>query len=460
MSTAASALQPPILVDQRTPLSILTIVLCAQFTLTFFVDFGFIYIDGFPRILTWLPEGVAAIVLVFAILSASSNSFIQIPGRYAVWLLLVALVFLIGIIVNDVESGAMFYGARIYLRYLPFLLLPILIPFSQRESFLQLKFVLFFAFIQLPFSLYQFVYVFGTTNNMTGDVVRGTMSTSGHLTMFVVASFAVWTTLFLKKRIRLVTYLVGAPIIVIPSWLNESTGTLFLLPLAILLPLFLDTTKGGRFLRLMASSVVLVALMGGFIWTYSNTFTRWGGDLSNVFVGERGALHYLYKGADENSRADGHREQSEIGRLDSIVMPFLVMDDPVQLAVGLGMGNASSTQSRHFEGEYTEYNRRYGMNHTTYAAILWETGVLGLVFSLWLMAMVYRDGIALSRREDGQGAIGLAAAVLMAFMTVAFAYKNIIHVMQITGSLALLMGHVIGMRAKHDAELRQRSLHS
>lgn len=427
-------------------MSILSALLFAYLAFVFSVDFLLIHFDGVPRELQLVADGLAALILIFAALHASSRSLIRIPGKYVVIFLLLLMLMIVGIVVNNVQPGAIFWGARKYFRYVPILLLPMLVDFKLSERVLQLKVFLFFAFWQLPAVVYQWRTFRPEQSKNTGDSMIGTLTNSGALTVFLTATLLVWTAFYVKGRVNILVYLAVLPFLLLPTWMNETSSSLVLLPMAIGLPFLLHSAPGST-IRKFATMGSLVALLTySFVWFYSTNFERWGGDVTNV-LSEDG-LEYLYRGADLDSRADGWREHSEIGRVDSIVIPFLYLDDIEKLLVGVGIGNASLVRQDEFVGAYTHLNKRYGIDHTTYAHLIWEIGVLGLLLCGFFLWFAFKHARALSRYDGSEGAVGLAVASLIPFIVVCCAYKNLIFALPVGVGVSLLIGHAVALRTE------------
>ena len=425
------------------------LLLILQLFLIFILDFLFIHFDAVPRHATWVPDLLAGIILVLATIYSSANSRLALPGRYVIWFLLMAGLMTVGIIANQEQPGAIFYGMRKYFRFLPFILVPLLVSFSPKERVFQVKLILCFALLQLPTALYQRLFIYGTIGNNSGDIVIGTLTGPGLLTIFLMITLVFWTALYLKNRVSFAVYFLLAPIIVLPSWLNDSTAVVVLLPLALILPFLLDNSKQNAFKRLATMSIVVTTLLTAFVITWGSQFTRWGGNISNVFAGDSGAAHYLYKGADKNSRADGGREHSEIGRVDSMLMPFIVLDDPVKWLTGVGIGNASTTFNNVLAGEYSHLNKRYGMDYTSFSILFWEIGILGVGWCLFFLYLVFRDGLRLGRNDHADAelrAIGLTAASLAPFLIVSALYQNMTDSLPIVAMISLVFGHMIALQ--------------
>ncbi|MGH9521039.1 MAG: hypothetical protein ACRD3E_00755, partial [Terriglobales bacterium] len=95
-------------------------------------------------------------------------------------------------------------------------------------------------------------------------------------------------------------------------------------------------------------------------------------------------------------------EKSEAGRVDALSAPLTSFSsDPIRLAFGLGVGNASTSPlGPQFTGRYA---RTYGIfaTETSAATFLVETGVFGLALILLLHYLVLQDAMFVVRRDNG-----------------------------------------------------------
>ena len=413
------------------------------FISVFFADYLVAEFPQIPRIATWTPDAVAGLMLLLIAIRIASVRTVQLHPKYMVWGAFMLLSILIGVIVNDVQSGSIFYGLRRYARYIPVFLAPVVFRFSDRDLSRQLVIVLALALLQVPFAIYQRLVDF--PKSFSGDVVFGTLMDSGILSVFLVSTLAMLTAYYVKENLRFRSYVALAFVLTVPVALNETTAALVLLPIAIVGPFVLSALGGAGFgRRLVPIATVLAILVGGFTIAYNAQFSnRWGGDITNA---ARGGENYLYRGATEKNRDYGTMDQ--IGRLDSIILPLVVLDDPVQWVVGVGIGNAAPVSTKAFQGEYWKVADRYGIKFTTLGLLMWETGVLGVVLSVILIYMIFSDARALARRDDACGALGLGWAGVMVIVLATLFYKDLINDDACGYLMWLFSGHVIAARMR------------
>ncbi len=402
-----------------------------------------------PRIITWLPEMISAAIGV-ALIAQFSRQRPVIPAKYLIWIAYMMLIILAGIVLNQVQPGAVFSGLRTYFRYAPVFILPLVYSFTDKQLKGQMYFLLSLAIFQLPVALYQRLVDYAA--NPTGDVVQGTVMGSGHLSVFLVCVIAILTAFYAKGRISLVRYAVLAAVCFIPTTINETTATLILLPIGIAAPFIFSAGAGLRIRRLLPVGVFGAVMISAFIVSYAAQFDRWGGDVTSAVTGR--GMDFLYRGADETSRSGYGTSMAEIGRLDSILMPFHHVDDYSKIAIGVGIGNASATFNQILEGEFSEEVELLGIDFTTAATLIWEVGLLGLGLSLLLLYMIFRDALALRKQEGPVGAFSVGAAAVCIVLGATIFYTGLLAHNVVGYLMWWLFGHVVALRARQAELLR------
>ena len=155
----------------------------------------------------------------------------MIAGKYLVFFGFASLLLTSSIIINDVQPGTIFVGARTYLKFIPFFLLPVVYDYSEEQLRRQLLMLAVLGVIQLPISLLQrFVFYAGWG---TGDVISGTFGGSGVLTVMLIAFISIVVAMYLRGRLSLVKAASLLLIYIIPTGINETKVTVILLPMAV-----------------------------------------------------------------------------------------------------------------------------------------------------------------------------------------------------------------------------------
>ena len=409
--------------------------------LAFFVNFILTSVPG-GRVFRLAPEMLGAVVMVIVALRIGQRYPIVIAPRYLIFFAVFLLALMGGVATNAVQPGAIFAGLLIYLRYVPFFLLPVMVDFSKEEISKQLKLVLALALLQFPVAFLQRFVVH--KGEESGDKVIGTVGLSSHLSIILISCAAVLMGFYLKGYLTTRRFLLFLFLMLMPTMINETTVSLFLIPMALITPALF--VKGIDKIKLLLQvSAIATILLVVFVVIYNSYYSRWGGNVLTVITEGR-MLEYVYKGADKDARSDEGREHSEIGRVDSMVLPFKLITDPVKILIGHGIGNVSDISQERLQGAYLEKYGAKAAGMTTVSYLIWETGLLGLGLSVLILLMIFRDAVVLSRSDGVFGALALGWTGVMVVALVSLAYQNNIPVAPISMLMWYFSGIIVSQR--------------
>ena len=124
-----------------------------------------------------IPELLSAIVMIVVLLRLMNGSRVSLDWRYGLFIVILLFTIAFGWAVQDVPTGAMLAGARAYVKFLPFFLLPAVHRFTPQQLRVQLGLLLALALLQTPLAFVQRFLEFGNEMH-TGDPVKGTLTTS------------------------------------------------------------------------------------------------------------------------------------------------------------------------------------------------------------------------------------------------------------------------------------------
>lgn len=406
--------------------------------------------------------------IAFVGYSARTQS-ITLSLKYLIFFVVLGLHLVNGVIINATSPGAIVSGIRVYFKYAPFFLLPLVYCFSTRQVAGQLRFLLFLCLMQLPVAIYQRFFLYRSFMAGTGDVVRGTLPTSSFLSIVLICAIALVIAFYLKRLISLRMFLGLLLVLFIPTAINETKGTLILLPIALFAPLLFSS--GGKSKRKQAMAFVAVAgvLFGGYVTVYNALYTQRSATeeegIVSFFTDPQKIIRYL---APRTSGMVTREDDATVGRLDRIAMALNYLSrDPVKLLVGLGIGSVSKSPiealSPDIEALSADISKWSGdpvgweselQSGTGIAQIVWETGVLGLLLLYVFLYLVFRDARALSARDDNDGAIGLAWCAVVPIIALSYFYKDILPVNGIMYPFWYLTGYVVAQRFRHTAQAK------
>jgi hypothetical protein len=203
--------------------------------------------------------------------------------------------------------------------------------------------------------------------------------------------------------------------------LNETKGTVILLPMALIVVTFFMPGMKIKFKKMVFVIGSLIVLAGIFIPIYDHyQKPRYGVGIKEFYTSEGGVQRSLYRGVGEDNLY-----YLKPGRLDSVILPFQILDEePFKLLFGLGIGNVSPSFLKGFEGEYTKYEIfvRASMSN-----LLWEIGILGTSLFVAFFWFVFLDAKRLSNANDLSGAIALGWTAVVVILVLSIFYINYIH---------------------------------
>jgi hypothetical protein len=378
-----------------------------------------------PGALKLIPEMLTTVLTVGVIFLGVRRGFGLISVKY--WLVFGVLVLIIvcGLLSNGVGSGPIVAGARYYLRCMPVFILPAVYPFTEKQLRQVLVALLGVGLVQLPLTAYQ-RWSLLSQGRFTGDLVYGTMMMSGILSIVLICMAFVLTGLYLRKRISLVPYIILFFLLLLPTTINETKVTAIILPIG-LLTAFVIAAPPGRKVRIVLGAMTLLVAFAAIlvpVYDYMNQNSPYkqGRTLEDFFTDQQTMERYM--ATQKQGPALGMKR--DVRRGDALQVPFeYISHDPIQLAFGLGMGNAShSNIGEAFTGDYNGLFDKFLITSVT--VFLLEIGIFGtgLIFVLyWFM---YWDTLAVAKADTGLiGAIAAGWIGVVAIMPLATFYAPI-----------------------------------
>jgi hypothetical protein len=304
------------------------------------------------------------------------------------------------------------------------------------------------AVMQTPLAFYQRFIEFGNAMH-TGDPVKGTLTTSSAMSLFMIGAIAGVVIAYLRGRMRIGAMLFLAAWLFAATTINETKSTFLLLPVALLVPAFLSG-KGHVVRRLLPLAGIGALALAVFVGAYNYfiQFRQYPESIGEAFSGQN-LMYYFYTGA-------ANTDQPYVGRFDSIEIAIEhTATDPLKLAFGYGAGNVSESFLPEFAGRYWDYYARFGVGQTQVTQFLWEIGLVGLVAFLFLYYLVTRDALAVARSKDSTAPIGQLWVIAMIVMTFGLLYKSLLSM----NDFGYLFWYFSGLVASRAAAIRQTALH-
>jgi hypothetical protein len=246
------------------------------------------------------------------------------------------------------------------------------------------------------------------------------LETSGHLSIFLVCTAAMWLAFYFRAaNKRPLLYGAVLFLLLLPTTLNETKGTLFLLPIALIAPALFDGARVGRMKRALVSVAVLSAFLAIFVPVYDHFMSpKWGYGIIDFFTMEGRVENYMI-------RADSV-DADKAGKMGSwLIASRELAVDPAKFVFGLGIGNVSTS----FFGEQYAgaYYAKYGhLGGATIGSLLWEVGWLGVILVYILCLKIFRDAMYVRTNSGLVGTIGLGWMSVILVVVVAFFYKELV----------------------------------
>jgi len=359
----------------------------------------FLFERGYQLYGRLLGEAFSGIFLIIVVAQLALRRRFDLPPKYVFWSVGFFFIILAGAIANDMSTGAVVMGIRENFKYAPLFLLPIVYKFDDRQIKTLLLVLLFFGCLQLPYMVHQRI----TEEWATGDYITGTLLFSNNVSVFLICSWAILFGCYLRKRVTQVQFVLLSITLLLPTTLNETKGSLVLLPLAFFLPLAFAPDIKRLGVKLIFAGGLFALLAIGF--STINTFLigdRGGTSILDLFLNPDRLIAYLMPAAQGGSW---------MGRLDKLLLAWeQISQSSVNLLLGVGLGNVNDTSHEIFAGEFTEFGSLLG---TTFNQYLWETGIIGVTFALMFPIFSFFD----ARRIVGNN--GLTSAIANGWLAVA-----------------------------------------
>lgn len=400
--------------------------------------------------ITW-----AVSILGFMLLGLSLfNLFL--PGRTRsqpafIW---IGLAFLVSVLTSTVvqwySAGEVIAGAKRIFQGYGLMFAFAALALSTREIGRFKTLLLAIALIQLPFALYEFIFLVAERGGLelgsaTTDVVAGTFGANldGGSPNAVMAIYLLITLGFLfarwKEKLLPTQWLVlmGLPMLVV-FFLGEVKILFVLIPIAFLILLKRDIPRRpGFFLLMLLMGVLFIALLGYLysVFIMRESIDKMVSDTLAYNVQEGGYGGYL------------------LNRLS--VLEFWWQrqgwNDPVPFVFGHGLGSAFSAPSL-VPGHVARNWSMYGIDLTAASSLLWDTGVLGFgLFVLMLLAAWHACSVLLHETRDSAVRADVTAiqAAIALFGVFLFYDNSLVSYPSMEIILAVVLGYLAYLYRQH-----------
>ena len=418
-------------------------LVCTLIVCVFLLDFLRVQF-GLPKPMVLVPELLSGIALLMVL-----NGVIKDGIKLRVGFLLLFVIFVLtvvgGLFVADATAGPLVGGLRFYGKYVPFLLLPLTVNFSEAQIRQQMMLLLAMAMLQFPVTFLQRFILYA---GHSGDMARGTFSSGSQNAIVMLSTIACVVAMYHKKLIPGLIAGAVCLLLFLPSTMAEVKGAFVLLPLVLLVPtLFLPKKErsSGQFVK-MAVVVVLGLVTFSAVYQIAES-TRDGrrGDAHRTSIMEfltdpQKIVKYLAP------QLDGESSTDRVGRIDGVIEPLREFkDDPLKLATGLGLGALVQSPFSYFSADQHAHIVEAGRAQVTMSYLLWEIGLLGTALVIIGLVMVWRDALFVRQRPGLAGALALGWLAVVPVFFLAMFWKNTLINNAVMYLFAYWSGHVLAI---------------
>jgi hypothetical protein len=353
--------------------------------------------DLIPRQLTWIPEILSIITILYIIMFAAKNKMFPLQLPYILIYLFILLTFL-GIFLNNIAISVAFSGLRNHLKFLPFFLLPFFYTFSDNFIKKFIILVLLLSFLQGPVSMIQRL-VF---TSQSGDVVGGTLgaSASGILSLFCSMVMILWIIIYFRLHIRFIYFTFGLIVLFVPMTLNETKISIFLIPVVFISALLIIPEAKSKARQLIILLLILIIFFSLFKMTYNYYYGKDSEHMIETYISNpKKVLDYIY--------FRKYNKSGELNRIPQIIFAYQhVSGKLLHFIFGVGAGNASDSFFSEAKGIYHKRYDTLGIDSIFISNMIWEYGIFGTILYLFICTFLFLKTYSMRKKE---GILGVTA---------------------------------------------------
>ncbi|MDZ7318053.1 MAG: hypothetical protein ONB11_02800 [candidate division KSB1 bacterium] len=359
-----------VFISNRTGIGIILLAL-------FILQWLFGVFRAIPKEITWLPDVIIMILTAkFFYLQADRHRLITSPIDKVIAAIL--LLGLLSAIYNNVSPITVLFGYRKFFKYT--LLFYILRHIESDDKFYRFFFYIIFILLlaQIPVTIAQAI-VYGTIGKDVADNVSGTLGWKATGAMALLMNFAISMMIGFYTQTHRLRFVAVALLFTVPIILGSGQYGLIMLPLTAITCWLLGheiNLKNLVKVPLLVSVIIMLVIPAINYHDY-----RYHGNL----------LKFLSSPSEIYSLNIQTRKEGTFGRFQVIDVAHRVLsENPAQLLIGFGPGNASESYFHDYSGKLEKEFRGMKIWGIQYTAIILEYGFLGLLLFLWLFFKLWR----------------------------------------------------------------------
>ncbi len=293
-------------------------------------------------------------------------------------------------------------GMKGYFQMWPFLLALALVAWNPRLIDTLPRLLLIIAICQLPFVLHQYFFLAPMRVGLGAgvvavDVVAGTFGgtvfgggANAVLALYMVIVVACLLAIWKRGALSGIAMLAAGIALLAPVFVNQAKVAAIYIPVAYVIIFSKEISEQPA--RFLGAGVLMMLLVGGLLTVFSTTNPGGGFDTLSEF------FDFLFERQTAGIAARG--DYSELSRWTTLTFwaGEHMSENPAYWLIGHGPG-ASRVQDGGLDLALTLAETRYAglpLGYTAVSAILWDTGVLGLLAVFGMLLAGYRTARSLS----------------------------------------------------------------
>ncbi len=409
--------------------------------LTMVTLFGGLVVSGvtqlyIPQIelIRWAFTASALLLLVHVVYEANKSNTLsfRLESGIMFWILLFVVVLLSSAILQGVSLGVAIISMKGYLQVWGVYFALALLPWTYEQIKRGPSFLLIVTLIQIPFVLHQYFILVPLRSGITEvaglvpiDIVSGTFGgkinhggANAALTLLCFITAAGLLNFWKNGLISTRRFLVIVALVAFPTFINSTKISIFYL-IGVLFMTYYDEIHINPFKFLMR---LLVALMLCLLLALSVINSMPEGSQVNS-LRDLYEQTYSYNIEEDNIRDNRLSRSGTIKAWVNPVKPHRLKD----MVVGYGVGSSRIIESDAGRRISNNINVERPTGVTALAALIWETGIIGLltVFMLFFTAFAVATKLKRIYKQDPfQYSIFTAAQSAVVIMFISLAHKS------------------------------------
>ncbi len=357
--------------------------------------------------MTWIPEIITIFLAVAILFKLAFSKGVKMPFKYLLLIAAYLLHIISGFLLNDVSGGVVLAGIRIYTKFIPIFLVPLVFPLSHKAFRNLLIWVYGLSMLQFPVVLFQRYVMFKFSESP--DRLGGTLGwgTSGVLALYLITVISFLISFYYKQKISFRFFFFSAVAAFIPITMNSTKISVVLLPIAFVVPAVFIAEKRDVIFK----TLLFISLLLGSLVVY-----KLGYDYYAELQGRRNLTEYV-----TNEAVLNRYNQVRLKPLEAAIK--VAPKGDLRFAIfGRGAGNVSKGFLPFLTGKYFLTQGTFYDVYMTFPKLMWEIGILGTLLFFLFPVFVFFDAIKASKSEGVSGAYGLGMLTFTIFIMLSTIY--------------------------------------